>query len=94
MSIKKQQRKRQTRDALPATVETLVARARLRGALPPPEERARIRLAAGCTLGEVGDVIGVSHEAVRTWELGIREPGPENARRYGELLERLQGAHA
>jgi len=64
-------------------------RVRVARELPPPKIRRMIREAAGLSRRDFGDAIGVSEEAVCTWEEG-RTPGPERARRYGEALRALQ----
>lgn len=49
----------------------------------------RIRREAGVSRGEIAEAIGVSYDAVRLWELGLRVPQGAAARRYGLLLRRL-----
>jgi DNA-binding transcriptional regulator YiaG len=74
-----------------ATIERLSEQARVRKALPPPAARRAIRLAAGATLGDVGEVIGVSKQAVHHWESGIAQPRGENLVAYVQVLDLLRG---
>lgn len=69
-----------------ATLEALTARVRTRQELPPPPARRQLRLAAGVSLRDVGEVVGVSHEAVRMWESGERMPRGQNLERYADVL--------
>lgn len=64
--------------------------------LPPPEERKRIRLAAGLSLQRVGDALGVTAPTILAWENGREGWGPtlENAVKYRELLDELAKAVA
>lgn len=48
-----------------------------------------IRLAAGLSLSEVAEPIGVAPVTVWRWERGERQPQGAAAVRYGELLEAL-----
>jgi hypothetical protein len=68
--------------------------------LPSPAERRRIRLAAGFTQEDVGDMLEVSHDLVYRWEkpagylggrrLPGREPTGERRRAYAQLLENMK----
>jgi DNA-binding transcriptional regulator YiaG len=60
-----------------------------RKALPPATERRRIREEAGLSVRAVGRHVGVSGEAVRTWERG-RAPRVQNLVRYLNLLRELK----
>ena len=68
------------------TLDDLTRRARTRRELPAPHIRRRLRVAAGASLVDVAAVVGVSHEAVRTWEMGLRRPRGENLDRYADVL--------
>jgi DNA-binding transcriptional regulator YiaG len=68
----------------------LLQRVRSRRALPAPEERRAIREAAGCSLREIGDAIGVSFMAVRRWEQGSRPRNPRHLAAYSRLLDELK----
>ena len=56
--------------------------------LPPPEERARLRKAAGIKQVTAGQILGVSHGTISFWETG-RLPVPTN--RLPDYLEFLEG---
>jgi DNA-binding transcriptional regulator YiaG len=56
---------------------------------PPPAVRRQLREAQGLSRPAVGELVGVSGEAVRLWETGDREPSGENRTAYLELLNRL-----
>jgi transcriptional regulator with XRE-family HTH domain len=58
--------------------------------LPPPGERRRIRQAAGATLKEFADELGVSPMAVLRWERGDAEPRRSRAAAYRRLLDTLR----
>jgi len=66
----------------------LLERLRARRTLPTPEERRRIRLAAGASLRDVAREVGVSATAVIRWERGA-SPG-DKAATYARLLEELR----
>jgi DNA-binding transcriptional regulator YiaG len=57
--------------------------------------RAReIRVHACVSAAEVAAALGVSPSTVLRWEEGERAPRGDIARRYGELLEGLEGVKA
>jgi hypothetical protein len=58
--------------------------------LPPPARRRTIRVRAGATLDEVGDLVGVSGEAVRLWETGQRIPSETHRDDYIDVLDDLR----
>ena len=58
--------------------------------LPPPTRRRAIRVRAGATLDEVGDLVGVSGEAVRLWETGQRIPSESHRDDYIDVLDDLR----
>ena len=58
--------------------------------LPPPTRRRAIRVHAGATLDEVGDLVGVSGEAVRLWETGQRIPSESHRNDYIDVLDDLR----
>lgn len=68
----------------------LVSRRRREQEMPTPEQRRRIRDAAGVSLQEIADELGVTAQAVWRWE--NRPPrrfrGP-NGEAYLRLLEQL-----
>ncbi|MFC0602268.1 helix-turn-helix transcriptional regulator [Streptomyces palmae] len=57
--------------------------------LPPPQVRARLRLAAGLTQEDVADAIGVKRLTVVRWELGQAHPRRPQREAYIHLLKRL-----
>jgi DNA-binding transcriptional regulator YiaG len=57
---------------------------------PPPAVRRRLREAQGLSRPRVAAQLGVSPDAVRLWEEGLREPQGENRARYRDLLTQWQ----
>ena len=57
--------------------------------LPSLTKRRAIRVRAGATLEEVGDLVGVSGEAVRLWETGQRRPSETHRNDYIDVLNDL-----
>lgn len=55
--------------------------------LPPPIERRRLRRAAGATLEDVAEAVGVSDATASCWERGIYMPSRRYRRKYLDLLE-------
>ncbi|MEV6133224.1 helix-turn-helix domain-containing protein [Streptomyces violaceusniger] len=55
--------------------------------MPPPEERARLREAAGVSQARVAQVLSTSDQTVRNWEAGRSEPRPPRRQAYLRLLE-------
>ncbi|WP_431776304.1 helix-turn-helix domain-containing protein [Streptomyces cucumeris] len=55
--------------------------------MPPPEERARLRVAAGVSQAQVAEAMRTSEQTVRNWEAGRSEPRPPRRRAYLRLLE-------
>lgn len=53
-------------------------------------EARALRIAADLSLDEVAAAVGVSRQAVATWETGGRRPRGQNARRYGAVLYELR----
>jgi transcriptional regulator with XRE-family HTH domain len=58
--------------------------------LPPQSRRRAIRVRAGATLDEVGDLVGVSGEAFRLWETGRRIPSETHRDDYFDVLDNLR----
>ena len=69
-------------------VDALLERVRARRELPVAAARRRIRQAAGVSLRELADALGVSHAAVRGWEAGATPR--EHRAAYAGLLEALR----
>lgn len=61
-----------------------------RAKLPSPTRRRAIRVRAGATLEEVGDLVGVTSEAVRLWETGQRIPSETHRDDYIDVLDDLR----
>ena len=74
--------------------EDLLASVRARRKLPVPEERRRIREAAGVSLRQLGGVLGASPMAVFRWEQGAQPRDPHQAREYASLLDELRSIAA
>jgi HTH-type transcriptional regulator/antitoxin MqsA len=72
------------------SVTELIDRARLRRSLPDPRTRRAIRLAAGVSLAEVAEVVGVAARTIARWESGQSSPRGEYLGRYVDLLEQLR----
>lgn len=51
-------------------------------ALPPPEERKRVRKAYGVTQGDLADELGVHRITVSAWERGTYDPTGETLDKY------------
>ncbi|GAC1569985.1 MAG: hypothetical protein NVS3B18_01680 [Candidatus Dormibacteria bacterium] len=65
--------------------------ARVRGSqLPAPSQRKRIRDAAGVTLREMAQELGVTPMTVFRWERGSSKPIMSNALAYRKLLDALE----
>ena len=61
-----------------------------RAKLPSPTRRRAIRVRAGATLEEVGDLVGVSSEAIRLWETGQRRQSENHRDDYIDVLDDLR----
>ena len=61
-----------------------------RAKLPSPTRRRAIRVRAGATLEEVGELVGVSSEAVRLWETDQRTPSETHRDDYIDVLDELR----
>ncbi|MEU9125120.1 helix-turn-helix domain-containing protein [Streptomyces sp. NPDC048506] len=57
--------------------------------LPLPNERKRLREAAGLSQEQVANALGARREAVGNWEAGKTEPRPPKRAAYARLLEGL-----
>uniref|UniRef100_UPI0011B0D615 helix-turn-helix transcriptional regulator n=1 Tax=Streptomyces sp. SM13 TaxID=1983803 RepID=UPI0011B0D615 len=73
----------------PVSVESLLEEARLAKDMPPPEERLRLREAAGLTRAQVASAVGVARGTVLAWENGTSSPTPPGRLPYLRLLEGL-----
>ncbi len=54
--------------------------------LPPPAVRRQLREAAGLSRPQVATQLGITPEALRLWEEGLREPQGDNRGAYLSLL--------
>jgi DNA-binding transcriptional regulator YiaG len=77
-------------DELPKSPDELVAAIRSYKSLPPVADRKRIRLAVGVSTRQMGAALGVSHMAIHNWERGYHPGTSELAKKYVDLLRRLE----
>lgn len=80
-------------DELFASVDALLEQVAAQDALPGPEERKRLRKAAGLSQEQVARALDVRREAVTAWEAGRTEPRPPKRAAYLRLLEGLAARH-
>lgn len=57
--------------------------------LPPPEERKRLREAAGLSQEQIAKALKSRRETIGNWEAGVTEPRPPKRAAYARLLEGL-----
>lgn len=57
--------------------------------LPAPALRRAIREAAGVSLRDLAQVVGVSHQTIALYEAGRRRPRPLNLVKYAAALSEL-----
>ncbi|MCZ0209675.1 helix-turn-helix transcriptional regulator, partial [Streptomyces sp. UMAF16] len=57
--------------------------------LPSPEERKRLREAAGLSQEQVARALKSRRETIGNWESGVTEPRPPKRAAYARLLEGL-----
>lgn len=74
------------------TRERILERIRMRRTLPTPAKRAEIRKAAGLTLQDLADAIGVTPATIHYWEQGTRNPRPEHIAAYRAALDAMASA--
>lgn len=74
------------------TRERILERIRMRRSLPQPEQRAALRKAAGLSLQDVADAIGVTATTVFYWETGQRNPSARHIDAYMCALDTLREA--
>jgi transcriptional regulator with XRE-family HTH domain len=70
-------------------LSTLRARARAQRDLPDPTRAKALRRAAGVSLRELADVVGVTVRTLCYWEAGQRRPSGRQLERYAEALRAL-----
>jgi transcriptional regulator with XRE-family HTH domain len=73
-------------------MEHLAERVRARRSLPSPDERRALRLGAGASLRDVGDVCGVSGQAAYQWERGVFQPRGQHLTLYAACLDLFREA--
>jgi DNA-binding transcriptional regulator YiaG len=74
------------------TLATLTERIQARRELPAPSVCRALRKAAGVSLDDVANVVGVSRQAVAYWETGARTPRGANLTAYLEVLQAFKRA--
>ncbi|MFE2116762.1 helix-turn-helix domain-containing protein [Streptomyces microflavus] len=70
-------------------VEALLEEARLAKVFTSPEERQRLREAAGLSRAQVAAAVGVGRNTVGNWETGVSDPTPPARLEYLRLLKGL-----
>ncbi|MFG2296261.1 telomere-associated protein Tap [Streptomyces sp. NPDC048603] len=80
-------------DTLFAAVDALLAQTAGKDALPAPEERKRLREAAGLSQDQVARALSVRRETVTSWESGRTDPRPPKRAAYLRLLDGLADLH-
>ncbi|MFK0150344.1 helix-turn-helix domain-containing protein [Streptomyces griseus] len=71
------------------SVEALLEEARLVAAMPPPEERLRLREAAGFSRAHFAATVGVGRQTIANWETGVSDPTPPARYPYLRILKGL-----
>ncbi|MBT2479718.1 helix-turn-helix transcriptional regulator [Streptomyces sp. ISL-94] len=61
--------------------------------LPHPDERKRLREAAGLSQDQIAKALAVRRETVTSWETGRTSPRPPKRAAYARLLEGLSSLH-
>ncbi|NUK02248.1 helix-turn-helix transcriptional regulator [Streptomyces lunaelactis] len=80
-------------DELFASVDALLEQVAAEDGLPEPEERKRLRKAAGLSQEQVARALDVRRESVTSWEAGRTEPRPPKRAAYIRLLDGLAARH-
>ncbi|MGW6714414.1 helix-turn-helix domain-containing protein [Streptomyces globisporus] len=71
------------------SVEALLEEARLAAEMPPPEERFRLREAAGFSRAHIAATVGVGRSTIANWETGVSDPTPPARLPYLRILKGL-----
>ncbi|MFF3019925.1 telomere-associated protein Tap [Streptomyces sp. NPDC057939] len=79
--------------ALFAAVDALLEEAAAQDGLPHPDERKRLREAAGLSQDQIAKALSVRRETVTSWETGRTAPRPPKRAAYARLLEGLATLH-
>ncbi|MER5934038.1 helix-turn-helix transcriptional regulator [Streptomyces sp. NPDC002054] len=80
-------------DTLFAAVDALLAETAAKDALPEPDERKRLREAAGLSQEQIARALSVRRETVTSWETGRTDPRPPKRAAYLRLLDGLANLH-
>ncbi|RST05344.1 XRE family transcriptional regulator [Streptomyces sp. WAC07149] len=72
-----------------AAVDALLEEAAAQDGLPHPDERKRLREAAGLSQDQIAKALSVRRETVTSWETGRTAPRPPKRAAYARLLEGL-----
>ncbi|MFJ4321371.1 telomere-associated protein Tap [Streptomyces lavendulae] len=76
-----------------AAVDALLEEAAAQDGLPDPDERKRLREAAGLSQDQIARALSVRRETVTSWETGRTAPRPPKRAAYARLLEGLATLH-
>ncbi|MFF5707400.1 telomere-associated protein Tap [Streptomyces sp. NPDC012794] len=76
-----------------AAVDALLEEAAAQDGLPHPDERKRLREAAGLSQDQIAKALSVRRETVTSWETGRTSPRPPKRAAYARLLEGLAARH-
>lgn len=76
-----------------AAVDALLEEASAQDALPHPDERKRLREAAGLSQDQIAQALSVRRETVTSWETGRTAPRPPKRAAYARLLNGLADLH-
>ncbi|MGW0393789.1 telomere-associated protein Tap [Streptomyces sp. NPDC003042] len=76
-----------------AAVDALLEETAAQDRLPTPDERKRLREAAGLSQDQVAKALSVRRETVTSWETGRTAPRPPKRAAYARLLEGLASLH-
>nr|WSW49508.1 helix-turn-helix domain-containing protein [Streptomyces sp. NBC_01001] len=80
-------------ESLFAAVDALLEEAAAQDPLPHPDERKRLREAAGLSQDQIAKALSVRRETVTSWETGRTAPRPPKRAAYARLLEGLATLH-
>ncbi|MET9887068.1 helix-turn-helix transcriptional regulator [Streptomyces sp. NPDC006430] len=80
-------------ESLFAAVDALLEEAAAQDTLPHPDERKRLREAAGLSQEQIATALSVRRETVTSWETGRTAPRPPKRAAYARLLEGLSALH-
>ncbi|MER6218795.1 helix-turn-helix transcriptional regulator [Streptomyces sp. NPDC001674] len=76
-----------------AAVDALLEEAAAKDGLPAPDERKRLREAAGLSQDQIAKALSVRRETITSWETGRTAPRPPKRAAYARLLEGLASLH-